>query len=76
MKYTPQIVTRRDMVGNSHSVTIQYDEVDADYVGSVMSNRPSSNCILAIGVGPHASDAADAAIEEFNKKQFPLPHTK
>jgi hypothetical protein len=73
MKYTPQLLPRRDKIGNTHSVGIIYDEQAKTYVGEIRAGRSYRTVsgsyrqfVTATGEANTPDGAADDAIKNFN----------
>jgi hypothetical protein len=67
--YTPQIYPVKDSIGNRYYAWIQYDEIDATYVGSIKNHR---GVIIGLGEAetPHEA-AANAALNLDARKVTP-----
>ncbi len=73
MKYTPQILMRKNGLGTRLHVGILYDNADKTYVAEIrsgayrkMADGTHKQPLAAIGEGESPTRAADAAIDNWN----------
>jgi len=74
MKYTPQLLTRKDKIGNVISIGVVFDNFrGGKYVGEIrkgirrkMASGNHRRDISAIGEGSNPDAAADAALKKWN----------
>ena len=74
MKYTPQLLPRRDKIGNIHNVGIIYDEQTKTYVGEIRAGIPRKMVsgamqrpVVATGEANTPDGAADDTIKNFSE---------
>ena len=80
MKYTPQLLPRKDKVGNVHHVGVVYDSHDNTYVGDIrggsrirMFDGSMRQAIVALGEGLTPNEAADQAILNYEARRADRP---
>ena len=76
MKYTPQLLSRKDKVGNVHHVAVVYNNHNNTYVGTIRGGAhirfwdgSMRQTIVALGEGLTPHEAADCAILNYEVRK-------